>query len=104
MEKYKIDFSSIPWQSPVPGGRFKTYLEGDRRLSLVEFSREYADIEWCTRGHIGYVLAGEGELDFNGRIVRIAVGDGVFIPPGLNHKHKIKALSDVITVVYVGEV
>ena len=104
MHEYKVDFNSISWQSQTKGVRFKAFLQGNRRLRLVEFSNEFVELEWCNKGHIGYVLEGEGEVDFSGQIVKYSSGDGVFIQAGPEHKHKLKVISTVIRMVLVEDI
>ena len=101
MEQYKIDFESIPWESPAAGVRFKAYEQSGRKLRMVEFSKEFVEPDWCTKGHIGYVLEGRIEIDFNGKTVAFGPGDGIFIPAGEEDKHKGKVLMDSVKVVLV---
>ncbi len=95
----RVDFDSLSWESQLPGARQKTLRHGNTTLRLVEFTREFVDPEWCTRGHVGYVLAGELDVDFDGNAVRFAAGDGIFIPSGEEHRHKAKVVSDVVRLV-----
>jgi ethanolamine utilization protein EutQ (cupin superfamily) len=101
MEIYKVDFRSLDWQSPIKGCRFKAFLQEGRKLRLVEFTREFIEPDWCLKGHIGYVLEGEAQVDFNGHVVHFSAGDGIFIPSGINNKHKTQVISDVIKLVMV---
>ena len=100
-EKYKVSFDSIEWQSPLKGARFKAFQQGNRKLRLVEFHRGFAEPDWCTKGHIGYVLDGEMDIDFNGTLVRFSAGDGVYIPPGVENKHMARVLTDVVKLILV---
>ncbi len=101
MEQYKIDFESIPWEAPAVGVRFKAYEEGGRKLRLAEFGRGFVEPDWCTKGHIGYVLEGQMEIDFDGKVVAFGPGDGIFIPAGAEHRHKAKILTKSVTVFLV---
>ena len=101
MEQYKIDFESIAWQSPAVGVRFKAYEQGGRKLRLAEFGREFVEPDWCTKGHIGYVLEGQMEIDFDGKVVVFSSGDGIFIPSGEEYRHKAKVLTKSVKVVLV---
>jgi quercetin dioxygenase-like cupin family protein len=101
MEQYKIDFESMEWESPFDGVRFKAYERGARKLRLVEFGREFVEPDWCRKGHIGYILEGQMEIDFDGKMVIFGPGDGVFIPAGEEHKHKGKVLTDTVRVILV---
>ena len=102
MKQYKIDFESMEWETPAAGVRFKAYEQGGRKLRLVEFSKEFVEKDWCTKGHIGYVLEGRMEIDFDGKTLAFGPGDGVFIPAG--EKHKAKVLTDTATAILVEDV
>ena len=38
MKHYKVDFESMPWQTPTAGVRFKSYEHSGRKLRFAEFS------------------------------------------------------------------
>jgi len=59
MEPYKIEFDSLPWETPMSGVRFKVFSDGQRQMRLAEFSSEFVEPHWCEKGHIGLVLRGE---------------------------------------------
>jgi len=88
MKKYLISFSQMEWQEPAPGIRFKAYIDGERKVRLLEFSEQLVAEEWCRIEHVGYVLEGHLSINFNGNIVSFRAGDGLFIPEGEEHKHK----------------
>ena len=101
MERYKVHFDSLPWQSTLKGARYKAFQQGNRKLRLLEFSRGFVEPDWCTKGHIGYILDGELDIDFDGTLVRFSAGDGVFVPPGAENKHMAIVISDVVRLVLV---
>jgi quercetin dioxygenase-like cupin family protein len=103
MNTCRVDFAGLPWISPAPGVRYKVYKQGNRQLRLVEFSEGFVEPDWCTKGHIGYVLAGSMELQFPDQTVTFGPGDGVFIPAGQDCKHKGRVKSGVFRVVLVEE-
>jgi len=103
MSKYKIDFESMDWESPTVGARFKAYEQNGRKLRLVEFFKEFIEPDWCTKGHIGYVLEGQMEIDFDGSKEIFGPGDGVFILTGKENKHKARVLTDKVKVILVEE-
>ena len=100
MSQYKVDFNSIPWETPMDGLRFRAFQQGDKQLRLVEYTRDMVP-HWCEKGHVGYVLDGEFEIQFERQTVVFQAGDGVFIPPGPEHKHMGKTRTDVVRVVFV---
>ncbi len=101
MVDHRVAFDSLQWVSPLPGARHKLYRHEDTVLRLVEFSRGFVEPDWCTKGHIGYVLDGQVDVDFDGAVVRFSAGDGLFIPPGEDHRHKATVVGDVVRLVLV---
>ena len=99
MEQYKIDFESMEWESPADGVRFKAYEQDGKKLRLVEFGREFVEPDFCTKGHIGYILEGQIEIDFNGDVIVFGQGDGLFIPAGEKHRHKARVITDTVKAV-----
>ena len=99
----RIPFGSMTWDTPAAGVRSKAHAEGGRRLRLLELGPEFVEPEWCQKGHIGYVLEGELEIDFGGRLVTFRAGDGLWIPPGDAHKHKARALTERVVLILVEE-
>lgn len=104
MDQYKIDFKAMAWKSPAAGVKFKAYEEGGSKLRLVEFGREFVEHDWCAKGHIGHILEGQIEIDFDGRAIAFGPGDGVSIPAGEKHKHKARVLTDVVKAILVEDV
>ncbi len=104
MEHYKVDFGQMSWEQMAAGARCKAYEQDGRKLRLVEFTRDFVEPDWCTRGHIGYVLEGAMEVDFQGETVAFRAGDGLFIPPGDAHGHKARVLTDFLRVILVEDI
>ena len=104
MEQYRIDFDAMQWEATAVGIRIKAHERGGRRLRLAEFGKEFAEPDWCTKGHIGYVLEGQLEIDFDGNVISFGPGDGLFIPAGEEHKHKGRVLSDVARIIMAEDV
>ncbi len=103
MEPYKVEFDSLPWETPMPGVRFKVFSDGQRQMRLAEFSSEFVELHWCAKGHIGFVLHGELEIDFRSQCVRYAEGAGIFIPKGADHGHKARSLTPRVLLFLVEE-
>jgi ethanolamine utilization protein EutQ (cupin superfamily) len=101
MQPYRVDFESMPWEQRAAGVRCKACERDGRRLRLAEFTKDFVEPDWCTNGHIGYVLKGRMQLDFRGKIVTFGPGDGLFIPPGTEHSHKARVLTDFVRVILV---
>ncbi|KAF5412150.1 MAG: phosrestin [Euryarchaeota archaeon] len=83
-----INFKNMDWESPAPGIRYKVYVRDNQRIRLVEFSQDFNEPDWCTRGHVGYVLEGRLTIDFDCELIDFMSGDGIFIPEGEESRHK----------------
>ena len=104
MELHRIDFESMEWESPADCVKFKAYQQDNKKMRLVEFSKELVEPDWCAKGHIGYILEGKMEIDFDdGAKEVLGPGDGVFIPTGQQHKHKGRVLTDKVKAILVEE-
>lgn len=90
MREYLIDFQGLEWENPAPGIRYKSFSSGNQRIRLAEFSEDFNEKDWCTNGHIGYIVEGRISIDFNGKLINFKSGDGLFIPEGESNKHKAK--------------
>ncbi len=100
MTLYKVDFETMPWEKGIEGIRFKAVQHGGRQLRLVEYTAEM-EPHWCEKGHIGYILQGRFELEFDGSTLEFGPGDGVFIPSGYEHRHMGRVLSGPVLAVFV---
>ena len=103
VSKYRVDFEAIDWESPIRGMRQKIHKFGRQQLRMVEYSRDLPP-HWCEKGHIGYVLEGQMEIELAHECQVYSSGDGVFIPNGPEHKHKGKIISETVTIVFVEDV
>ena len=99
-----IDFESLQWESPLHGARFKVYRHGGKQLRLLEFSAEFVEPDWCEKGHVGFVLEGTLEVDFNGRVVVYPQGSGIFISGGSAAAHKARSITPLVRLVLVEDV
>ena len=100
--QYRIAFGVIDWESPMPGVRHKIAVVGDTKLRLVEYTAQMAQ-HWCSVGHVGLILGGRFEIEFDSGTQVFEAGDGVMIPSGEAHRHRARVLSDVVRAVFVEE-
>jgi len=56
------------------------------------------------KGHIGYVLEDQFEIEYENKKIIYQPGDGIFIPGGEKHKHKGKVLTDIVQIIFVENV
>jgi len=100
MMNYLVDFDALPWESPAPGIRHKLHRVDSRVLRLVEYSPEMVP-HWCSKGHVGHIVAGCLEIEFGTGTQRFEAGDLLFIPPGPEHAHRAVVLSSSATALFV---
>lgn len=84
--------------------RFKVYKQNGKQVRLVEFTDDFIETDWCTKEHMGYILEGKLEINFNGNMVVFNQGDGLFIPTGDSDKHKGRALTKIVKMIFVEEI
>lgn len=104
MQPYKAEFDSLPWDTSIPGVRVKVFRDGQKQMRLAEFSSEFVEQQWCEKGHIGFVLRGELEIDFLGKLVRYPEGSGISIPQGTTHGHKARSVTSSVLLFLVEDV
>ena len=101
--QYKAEFDKLDWDSPLEGVRHKFIDQNNLRIRLVEYSKEMTP-HWCEKGHYGYLIEGQLEIEYeNGKIV-YKPGDGIFIPDGSDHRHRGKALTERVLVFFIEKV
>ncbi|MBU8922148.1 MAG: hypothetical protein KOO63_10060 [Bacteroidales bacterium] len=100
MRDYRVLFDDLEWESPMPGVRHKVVDHGGNRLRLVEYS-DQMELHWCNRGHVGIILDGRMEIEFDSGIFVYSKDDGVFIPDGEEHRHRGRVLSGTMTALFV---
>ena len=100
MQSYRVHFDGLPWDSPMDGVRHKVVDQESIRLRLVEYDEKMPP-HWCDRGHVGYILDGRFEIEFEVETHVYEPGDGVFIPSGEQHRHKARAIDGPVLAVFV---
>jgi quercetin dioxygenase-like cupin family protein len=90
---YKIQFDKFQWEAPLAGVRQKQFVQGNQRRRLVEYSTEMP-LHRCEKGHYGYVIEGQLEIEFDNAEITYEAGDGIFIPDGPEHRHRGKTISE----------
>jgi len=104
MEQYRVLFDSLEWQNGIHGARFKAFRSDTKQLRLVEFTFEFVEPDWCEKGHVGFVMQGELEIDFHGRLVRYPEGSGIFIPAGSASSHKGRSITPTVLLFLVEDI
>jgi len=95
MPEERISFPSLPWQPGAhPLERKKQGPLGG--ATLLRFEPGFADPNWCTNGHAGYVIDGTLRLEFEGTAEEIAAGEGFVIDAGMRHRASNPASAPVV--------
>ena len=100
---YKIDFAQIDWETPMAGVRHKYIDQDGQRIRLVEYSKEMPP-HWCEKGHYGFILSGRFEIEFDDGTRVFESGEGVFIPPGKEHRHKGRVFEGTVVALFVEDI
>lgn len=100
MFTFPIDFDAIEWQTSESGARSKIAMLESGQMRLLEFGRDLEHPQWCESGHVGYVLEGELEIEFADGTWTLKAGDGVSIADGSDHKHRPRAISDMVRLLF----
>jgi len=98
--QYKADFSNLEWESPIKGVKQKYIDQDNLRLRLVEYSKAMPP-HWCEKGHYGYLIEGQMEIEYEGAKIVYNQGDGIFIPDGSEHRHRGKVLSETVLIFFI---
>ena len=104
MEQYRILFEEMEWQNGIRGARFKSFHRGNKQIRLLEFTSEFVEPDWCEKGHIGFVVQGELEVDFHGTVIRYPEGSSLFIPSGFVSAHKARSITPVVLLFLVEDI
>jgi quercetin dioxygenase-like cupin family protein len=103
-DSMRVVFDEMTWDEPAQGVRFKAVSREGTRLRLVEFTSDFVEHAWCTKGHIGYVLEGTLELSFVNTTLKLSAGQGIFILAGEAEKHKAKVIGEKARLILVESV
>lgn len=101
--QYKVDFDKLEWTSPISGVRHKYIDQNHFRMRLVEYSRAMPT-HWCEKGHYGYLVEGQLEIEYADKKILYKPGDGIFIPDGPEHKHQGRVLSEKVLVFFLEKI
>jgi len=93
-QNYKIVFDDMDWFEAGDGMRYKRIQLGETQVRLVEWDHAMIHADWCLKGHIGYVIDGEVEINIAGKVFRYGAGDVFIVPEGVDHKHRPNVLSE----------
>jgi quercetin dioxygenase-like cupin family protein len=84
----RVPFGEIDWADDVPGIQVREHGVDGRRWAMVEYGAGARREEWCLDGHVGLVLAGsiEYEFDDGGEPLKIGEGEAFCLSTGRGHR------------------
>ncbi len=100
----KIDFDAIDWEVSPLGSRIKAVEIDDRKIRLVELRKADGDAEWCETGHIGFVVEGDLNIEFDDKSLNFKKGDAIYIRSGESNRHKPHALTGNVLLFLTEEI
>ena len=96
-----VALSAVGWRADVAGIRVRELNTDGRRWALVEYAPGARRDEWCQDGHLGVVLAGQIEYEFEdgARPLSAARGDAFTLSTGRGHRGR--NTGDTVTTLFV---
>jgi len=81
-----LDFSERELRKNPDHTGFKEILIKNKRFQIVEYEENASHPDWCTTGHVGFVLEGEIMYELEEGELRVQEGKGFFLPSGTRHR------------------
>lgn len=83
-----IRFDTVAWVDGVPGIRAREATVEGRRWAIVEYGHAARRLDWCRDGHVGLVLTGAVEYEFEdgGPLLTVREGDAFQLATGRAHR------------------
>ena len=83
-----VRLSEIEWRPDVEGIQVRELTVDGRRWALVQYAPGAKRQEWCEDGHLGVVLSGEIEYEFEdgGNPLASRQGDAFTLSTGRGHR------------------
>ncbi len=81
------DFGTAAWIERG-AARLKEMSGHGKRLRLVEFLPGFDDSNWCSKGHVVFVLEGAVESHYEDGVTPRHAGEAYIIPPGIAHRSR----------------
>ena len=92
---YRVAFADTAWEPALEGtARLKRVVRGGKVFRLVELTPQTRHPNWCETGHLGFIVEGALEIEFEGTTTRFSAGDALNIPHGPADRHRPRSLTD----------
>jgi quercetin dioxygenase-like cupin family protein len=81
-----LDFSKLDMKKNPDHTGVKEISIGNKRVQIVQYEENASHPDWCTAGHIGFVLEGEIMYELERGELRVQKGKGFILPTGTRHR------------------
>jgi len=81
-----LDFSETELKKNPDHTGFREVLVGEKHFRIVEYEKNASHPDWCTTGHVGFVIEGEIMYELDKGQIRARQGNGFFLPAGTRHR------------------
>ena len=81
-----LDFSETELKKNPDHTAFREIFIKNKHVEIVEYEENASHPDWCTTGHIGFVLEGEIMYELEKGEIRAQKGKGFFLPSGTRHR------------------
>ncbi|HMO13474.1 MAG TPA: hypothetical protein PKD64_02340 [Pirellulaceae bacterium] len=81
-----IKFDNIEWRQLNEFAEEKRVTLGETSMRLLRLAPGFEEVDWCTRGHVGYVIEGVLLIQFDQHTETYTSGDGLHIDYGVPHR------------------
>ena len=68
--------------------RQKSVEVDEKIVRILELQPGFQETQWCYKGHIGYVITGAIEVEFESDSQQFQAGDVIVLPAAIGHKAK----------------
>tara|TARA_R110002124_G_scaffold100945_3_gene248309 strand:+ start:16 stop:336 length:321 start_codon:yes stop_codon:yes gene_type:complete len=87
--KILLNFKDLPWEETHKGLKQKVFYQGSTRLRLMHIDHHFVEEDYCTNGHLGFIVEGEMKLILKNQMIKFEKGDGLCLNAGDDEKHKV---------------
>jgi hypothetical protein len=87
------------WSKPGAEGRVKLFSSNGKRIRLLELPPGFEEVNWCLKGHQGYVLKGNFTILFDDQSFDCRPNMAFSIPDGVRHRSRGSKYSETLVFV-----
>lgn len=66
--------------------RQKSLNVDDKTVRILELQPGFEEAHWCYKGHVGYVITGRIEIEFEDETQVFDAGEAIVLPSAVGHK------------------